>query len=169
MHAHAVRFLAAALLVAPICFAQTSSPQYGIKDAVAPLGSNIKRYVTEGSQIPINKTYGELSLEEKMSVNRYYEKIEPGDEPPFPSEGLRPIQSAIAKVQSRLLVTGELILVVSVGADGNATEVKAVGSPSPEMTQAAASIILLTKYKPAICKGQPCKMDYPFRFNFVVR
>jgi hypothetical protein len=48
------------------------------------------------------------------------------------------------------------------------SEVKAIGSPSPEMTQFAASVLLLTKFKPAICGGQPCKMDYPFRFAFVM-
>ena len=78
-------------------------------------------------------------------------------------------RSAIARAQQKLLVTGKLILVASVGPDGNVTEVKAIGSPSPEMTQAAASIVAVSKFKPAICKGQPCRMEFPFRFNFVVR
>ena len=48
------------------------------------------------------------------------------------------------------------------------SEVKAIGSPSPEMAKAAASIILLSKFKPAVCKGEPCKMEFPFTFKFVV-
>ena len=164
----ALRVIALAGLVAQACFAQTN-PQYGIKDPNPPIGSNIRRNITEGSRIPINKTYGELSPEEKEAVHRYYEVIETGDEPPFPAKGLGPIHDAVAKVQQKLLVTGQLLLVASVGPDGNVTEVKAIGSPSPEMVQAAGSIVALSKFKPALCKGQPCRMDFPFFFNFKLR
>jgi hypothetical protein len=156
-------------LLASTCFAQTPSPQYGVKDSAAPTGSNIKRYVTQGSEIPINRTYAELSPEEKASVNRYYENIEPGDEPPFPLEGLAPIYKAFAKLQSRLAAKGNLVLVATVDADGSVAEVKAIGSPSPEITMAAANIIIVSKFKPAICKGQPCKMDFPFSFAFALQ
>ena len=171
MYLRASQFLASASLAlsALTCSAQSSTPQYGVKEVEAPAGSNIKRYVTSGSHIPINRTYQELSPEEKSAVNTYYEKVEPGDEPPFPLEGLRPIHEAIGKVQQRLLVTGRLILVVSVGADGIPIDVRAVGSPSPAMTKAAASIILLSKFKPALCKGEPCRMEFPFSFAFEVR
>jgi Gram-negative bacterial TonB protein C-terminal len=156
-----------ASLAAPALFAQPS-PQYNIKNSDPPIGSNIRRNITEGSHIPINKTYSEMSSEEREAVHRYYEKIETGDEPPFPTEGLRPVHSAVAKAQQKLLVTGKLVLLASVGPDGNVAEVKAIGSPSPEMVQAAASIVALTKFKPALCKGTPCKMDFPFIFNFKV-
>ena len=145
------------------------SPQYNIKDRDPPTGSNIRRNITEGSRIPINRTYGEMSPEEKEAVHSYYEKIETGDEPPFPAEGLRPVHDAIAKAQQTLLVTGQLMLVASVGPDGKVTEVKAIGSPSREMVQAAGSIVALTRFKPALCKGTPCKMDFPFLFNFKVQ
>jgi outer membrane biosynthesis protein TonB len=110
-----------------------------------------------------------MSPEERDAIHRYYEKIETGDEPPFPAEGLRPVHGAVAKAQQKLLVTGQLILLASVGPDGNVTEVKAIGSPSPEMVQAAGSIVAFTKFKPALCKGKPCKMDFPFVFNFKVQ
>ena len=61
-----------------------------------------------------------------------------------------------------------MVLVASVATDGTVSEVKAIGSPSPEMAKAAASIILLSKFKPAVCKGEPCKMEFPFTFKFVV-
>jgi len=168
MLTHALRLVALASLTAPVCFAQPN-PQYGIKDPSPPLGSNIRRNITEGSHVPINKTYSELSPEEREAVHRYYEKIETGDEPPFPAEGLQPIHSAVAKAQQKLLVTGQLVLIASVGPNGNVTEVKAIGRPSPEMVQAAGSIVALSKFKPALCKGQPCNMDFPFVFDFKVR
>ena len=168
MLTRASMLLAIAGLVVPACFAQMS-PQYGIKDRDPPIGSNIRRNITEGSHIPINKKYSEMSAEEKEAVRRYYEVMETDDEPPFPAEGLRPIHDAVAKAQQKLLVTGRLVLVASVGPDGNVTDVKAIGSPSSEMVQAAGSIVVLSKFKPALCKGQACKMDYPFIFNFKVR
>ena len=98
----AVLFAAAAL----VCGAQTSAPQYGVKDSDVRTGSSIKRYVAQGSRIPINRTYAELTPQEKALVNEYYESVELGDEPPFPLAGLRPIHSAVAQVQQKLLVSG---------------------------------------------------------------
>jgi hypothetical protein len=46
--------------------------------------------------------------------------------------------------------------------------VKAWGSPSPEMTKFAASVLLLTRFKPAICGGQKCRMDFPLKYLFIV-
>jgi hypothetical protein len=164
------RLVAACIALLTIsCLAQTPKPEYGIREAEPRTGSAIRRYEVEGSRIAINKRYSELSTEEKASLNQYYEMVEPGDEPPFPSDGLKPIHEAIRKGQGRLLVVGELILLATVSAAGEVIEVKAIGSPSPEMTKFAASVLLLTKFKPALCQGQPCKMDYPFRFVFHVR
>jgi hypothetical protein len=160
--------LLAILGAVPALLAQPN-PQYGIREREPPTGSSISRSIVEGSKIPINKTFGEMSPEEREAVHRYYEKIEPGDEPPFPAAGLRPVYETVAQIQRTLQVTGELMLFATVGPDGNVTEVKAFGSPSPEMVQAAGSIVALTKFKPAICKGQPCKMDFPFVFNFELR
>jgi hypothetical protein len=39
----------------------------------------------------------------------------------------------------------------------------------PEMTKVVATILTLTPFKPALCKGVPCTMDYPFRIHFGVR
>jgi hypothetical protein len=36
------------------------------------------------------------------------------------------------------------------------------------MTQAAARIIIFSKFKPARCSGVPCSMDFPFRLAFAV-
>jgi len=36
------------------------------------------------------------------------------------------------------------------------------------MTKFESSVLLLTKFKPAVCAGKPCKMQFPFRFKFRV-
>ncbi|MFZ6801338.1 hypothetical protein [Undibacterium sp. Di24W] len=51
----------------------------------------------QGSAIPINKTYGELTVEQKATLHGYYDRIELGDEPPFPINGLKSIYEALRK------------------------------------------------------------------------
>jgi hypothetical protein len=159
--------LGATLLAAADC-AQSAMDGYGIREVDPRLGSLIRRYAVSGSSLPIDKRYSELTAEEKAIVIGWYEKVEAGDEPPFPVDGLRPIYDALRKAQANLLVGGELILVADVGADGKPTRVTALGSPSSEMTKFASSVLLLTKFKPAVCGGKPCKMQFPFRFKFHV-
>ncbi len=49
------------------------------------------------------------------------------------------------------------------------TKVEAYEVPDPELAKFAASGLLLTKFKPAICKGAPCKMQYPLMLRLEVR
>ena len=156
-------------LLSICCLAQTLRPDFGRQEAVRRIDSVTRRLEMEGSPVASNKRYSELSPEEKASINQYYEMMEPGDEPPYPRDGLKPIYDVIEDGQRKLLVSGELILLATVSATGTVTEVKAIGSPSQEMTKFAASVLLLTQFKPALCQGQPCKMEYPFRVVFSVR
>jgi hypothetical protein len=150
------------------CTTQTANPEYSIKFENPPIGSHIRRDAMRGSPIPINRSYHELTPEQRAIVHRWYENIAPGDEPPFPSSGLKSIHDAIRKGQTKLLVTGELFLIATVEATGEVAEVKTFGSPSPEMTKFAAAVLVLTKFKPAVCAGRPCKMDFPLWYSFRV-
>jgi hypothetical protein len=145
---------------------QTAPPAFSIKESEPRLGSRIKRNIAWSTTIPLNFRYHELSAEQRQAFHLNYEQIADGDEPPFPADGLRPIVEALSKAQRKLLVKGDLRLLVDVDANGDAISVSAVGSPSPEMTKVAASVLLLTKYKPALCAGQACKMQYPFNLSF---
>lgn len=148
--------------------AQTANPEYRIKFENPPIGSHIRRDAVHGSPIPINWSYHELSPEHRAIVHRWYEYIAPGDEPPFPSDGLKSVHDAIRKGQAKLLVTGDLFLVATVEATGEVSGVKAFGSPSPEMTKFAGAVFLLTKFKPAVCGGRPCKIGFPLWYSFRV-
>jgi hypothetical protein len=163
-----LRALLALLFCAP-AFAQPAPPQHGVLEDEPHTGSMIRQELTHGSGIPINKTWNELTPEEKASVNQFYESMGPGDEPPFPALGLKPIHRAMAKLQQALLVSGELYLMATVDRNGNVVQIKAIGNPDDEMTKAAATVLSITKFKPALCKGVPCQMDYPFRFSFNVK
>lgn len=57
---------------------------------------------------------------------------------------------------------GPFLIHVKVGKDGNATEVVVPASPDEKITQAIAAVLMNEKYKPGVCKGKPCAMDFPF-------
>jgi hypothetical protein len=160
----------APLLFAVFCvpaLAQTSPPEYTIRgEPHTPIGSALRPTLASGGNLPFNKTYDELTVEEKETLNKCYESMGPGDEPPFPARGLKPFYTAVIKVQQKLGVWGMLTLVATVNPEGNVTQVTAIGDFDPEATKVIATILTLTKFKPALCKGVPCQMDYPFRIHF---
>jgi hypothetical protein len=142
------------------------APVMALKEASN--GEAFRRVIPSSTRIPINRKYEELTAEQKQVLNDAYENVAPGDEPPFPLHGLKAIMEKLAKAQSRLRVEGELTLIVSVSPEGEATEVAAYGAPHPEMAQFAASLLLLTKFKPAMCSQRPCAMQYPFHAKFTL-
>ena len=110
----------------------------------------------------------QLTDDEKRAVKSSYEAMEPLDEPPFPVVGLKPIYQAIAEVQQKLLEEGVLSMQAEVDASGVVTNVSVFKSPDNRLTQAAANVLMLTRFKPAVCRGQPCKMSFPLRVTFAV-
>lgn len=118
--------------------------------------------------VALNLPYEKLSERDRANLHSWWESIPKGDEPPFPVKGLKPIFDGMLKAQHEFMVEGELTLIATIDTNGEVEQVKAIGSPSQQMTLFAASLVGMTKFKPAICSGKPCKMDFPFSFNFTV-
>ena len=148
--------------------AQEARPTYPLQAPRSLEDGAITRYISKGSPIPLHKRYAELSAAERAVLKQNWQPMPEDDEPPFPLRGLRPVHEGMARVQRHLLVEGDVSLIASVNALGEVTEVKAVGGPSRDLINAAASVLFDTKFKPAVCGGQPCAMQYPFYFRFVV-
>ena len=142
--------------------------RYVIRQDVPDTGTRIPRRVFTGSLIPINRRYAELTSDERRLVKSQYEAMAQGDEPPFPVDGFEPVYAAVAKVQKTLLVTGTLTLEVDVDSQGRASAVRVLASPDPKLTQAVASVLMLTRYKPAVCGANPCRMSLPISVSFSV-
>jgi len=135
-------------------------------EASSATGTLIKKEIRWSSKIPLNRTYAQLTPEQKAELHAMYESLPPGDEPPFPAEGLKAVFSAIKKAQEKLQARGDLNMAVTVGPDGKAKQVADYGSvDNPEMTKFAASVLLMTKFKPAVCAGAPCTMQFPFNLR----
>jgi hypothetical protein len=143
-----------------------NATQQILHESTSDTGSLLKKGLKWDSKIPLSKTYPEFSPEEKADFLTLYESMGPGDEPPFPIEGIKPIFNEVKKAQYRIKARGELNFAVSVGPDGKATKVEDYGSSTkPEMTELAGSVLLMTKFKPAVCGGKPCAMQFPFRLR----
>jgi hypothetical protein len=134
-----------------------------LRESNPQTGSMLRRDVAWSSKIPLNRTYAQLSAEEKAALKAHYELIGPNDEPPFPRDGLGPIIDAIQQGQAKRLAKGELKMLVTVGPDGKAMKVSTQGKINDAtMARFVATILELTPYKPALCDGNPCTMQYPF-------
>src|SRR4051812_3459783 len=155
-------------LVTEMARADPPAAEFSMRGASPPVGSHIKRDHARAAKIPLNLKYSEMSAEQQRAVKGQYEAMAEADEPPFPSDGLRRILDQVLKANSKLLVDGPMELVVDVDENGDAMAVSVLRSSSPEMTNFAARVLMLTKYKPAICGGQRCRMQYPLNINFAL-
>ena len=150
------------------CLAQESRAEYTIREDEAQVGSHIRRNRIEMREVALNLPYEKLSERDRANLHSWWESIPDGDEPPFPLKGLKPVFDGMLKAQNEFMVEGQLTLIATIDTKGEVEQVKAIGSPSPQMTLFAASLVGMTKFKPAICSGKPCKMDFPFSFDFKV-
>jgi len=121
------------------------------------------------TKVPMNRAWAQLNAEQKKVVKASYEAMAEDDEPPYPIAGTEELLRAAAAAQKRFLASGRLYVVVDVDAAGVANTASVIEAPSPEMGKFIAEAMLLQKYKPALCKGQPCKMQYPLAMDFQVK
>lgn len=145
---------------------QTS--EFSVKEETARVGSNIKRDTARLAVLPADKRYADLNDAQREALRSIYEDLGPGDEPPYPRNGLGNVHRAIAKGRRSLRgATGDLDMAVTVDSSGSAVSVEVWQSPDPETTRLVAGVLMLEKYKAAVCAGVPCKMQFPFRMKFV--
>ena len=121
-------------------------------------GTMIERPVVTG--IPIDKSYAELSPEQQSQVKANYGNLGASDEPPYPINGLKEISQRIANSDVSASVDGELVMQVDVSSSGEPTTVTTVHSPNPSVARVAALALQRERYKPGICRGQPCAMPF---------
>lgn len=119
--------------------------------------------------VPLNRTYEQLSPAEKALIRAWYEDMPATDEPPFPRAGLYPVMDAVRKGQQRVLAEGDLFLVATVNGSGGVDEVKAYGKADPLLVDFVSRVVMQTPFKPAVCGGVPCRMDFPLNFMLTVK
>ena len=157
-----IKLLMAAMAAAPLL--ASAQEKYAFKEE--QIGSHISRAVAF-SYFPLDKKWSEMTSAQQKVLRDSYESMPAADEPPYPLLGVGPMVQAVARAHRNLHGVGQVTLVADVDAEGNATAVSATKSElGPELVQYAGMTVMLTKFKPALCQGQPCKMQFPMVFTF---
>ena len=154
--------LASALILSVLASAQAAAkddPSY-ILYGEPRTGSRIAPKLLT-SPIPINVTYEELSDAEKAKIRANYDSMPEADEPPFPKAGLEPIWKEVTKEgRHSSNQIGDVVVVASVDKDGVVREVAVYNTTSNNMTRIVSTALAATEFKPAVCSGKPCAMDF---------
>ncbi|HZP65590.1 MAG TPA: hypothetical protein VFB32_04720 [Rudaea sp.] len=132
-------------------------------------GTHIARAVAEGARIPLDKSYAELSPAQQHALKAEYSGLGVNDEPPFPSAGLKRVYQALAGSYEVAPASGELALLVDVDAKGDPGGVTVVRTPDPRSARRASAALMREKFKPALCSGHPCAMQYRFDVMIAAR
>jgi hypothetical protein len=158
----------ALMLSLPAAHAQQAVPasaRYSLKDGLSRGGRMTDPIAT--GELPFNVPYAKLSSEQQRRLKALYERMEDDDEPPYPAHGVAPIYRALAEAPDVLgNLKGELVLHVDVDSEGNATSVAVIKTPDERINRYAAAVVMREKYKPALCSGKPCRMQFPIAAEF---
>jgi hypothetical protein len=136
---------------------------YHVSDII--VGSIVPQVIVTGP-VPFESSYASLTAAQKAVLNQDYESLAAGDEPPYPLYGVRHLIMPLISYAETYSPIGPLVASVEVDSKGNAIAVKVYRSPDPEMSRLLSGAMAFEKYKPASCKGQPCRMEYVLRVNF---
>jgi hypothetical protein len=165
---HAIRTLAiCGVIVASAPFtaqaAADGAQQYHVRELL--VGSVLAQPIIN-SQVPFDRPYAGLTSAQKALLSQDYESLPAGDEPPFPLYGVRHTLMPILSYVETWNPVGELVAAVDVDSKGDAISVTVYKSPDQQLTRLASKALALEKYKPGLCKGQPCRMQYVMRLDF---
>ncbi|WP_444884368.1 energy transducer TonB [Microbulbifer sp. PSTR4-B] len=152
----------------PLFFSMLAFSKENVIKVDPPTGSHIKRVAVSG-RIPFDRPYSELSEKEKRIFTSEYENFQEGDEPPFPKEGLKALHWPLYKGHEISMKRGILDVIALINEDGDLEKISIYESPNKYMSDLAIAVFRETKFKPAICSGMPCTMEFPLKINFKVK
>jgi hypothetical protein len=157
-----VAVLVSSAAVAPAAAQEVTAP-YNYQLKVDRTSTPFRDTIGSFRSYPLDKPYSRFTAEEKAALRADYEAMPEADEPPFPDAGMAPIVKALSRAVGQQRLEGDLTIYVTVDATGAATDVTLIRYPDLETAKAVAYVLVNTKYKPALCGGQPCKMQWAFR------
>ncbi len=126
---------------------------------VIPTYTNV---AVEGD-LPEDKTFDDLTEGQKSALRSEYENLPETDEPPYPFGGIRSITDPIRQTALLSGVDGHFSAITYVDAKGDVQKLDVLKTPSADATRSIGSIIFKTRFKPAICGGEACAMEFQIR------
>lgn len=161
-----IGLLALALIGTDAAAGATSVPSTAAASGLPRIGTRFLPDATPPS-VPVDKRWDELLASQQALFKRsWYEDMAEDDEPPYPADGPLSMLSDLVKVQNAVSVEGRLFATVLVDAQGQATQVAFHEIPSEALREVLAFALMKPAYKPAICSGKPCAMEYPVVAHF---
>lgn len=98
-----------------------------------------------------------------------YPALDDRDEPPYPLKGMKALYAAATDVYARFTqYEGNVIVYVTVGADGVPRTATTYHTPHPELGRFVAMAMMMQRFKPGMCAGTPCQSLYPVKFSFTL-
>jgi hypothetical protein len=150
----------------PVASAQ-ELPRKQFEIRVEETGTRLGRAAIR-STLPLNRRYAELEDAEKAMVRADYEGMPAGDEPPFPAHGLLPIFNDINEAMNKYRFFGTLTAVADVDGDGKVRHVDVFGNVDRTVASFVTRVLFAAPFKPGVCAGKPCNMQYMLRMNFTL-
>lgn len=145
--------------LAPNSFAAASTSPKDYFIEVKNTGSRIPVKLIKSS-LPFDKSYKNLSENDKATLRSYYEGIPDDNKPPFPEAGLRYIAQDVKVAHSKMRKVGPLFAVANVDKTGQVSKVSVFASPHEKMSQLISAVLWETKFEPGVCAGEPCDMEF---------
>ena len=134
-----------------------------------PLRDSRFRPVLVSSPIPFDKSYEQLTAEQKELFRATYGGLAENEKPPFPKNGTMEIYEPLLKGHKAISRAGNLFLIAMIDEKGKVENVAVYESPAKSMTEYATTVIFNTEFEPATCAGEPCKMEFPFEIDLPVQ
>lgn len=139
-------------------------PEYVYKNDDVRTGSSIRTNMASAS-LPLDVSYSDFTPEQKASWKSQYQSMPADDEPPYPLTGPKTVMKAVLKAVQRTGYDGEIEAIVVVRDDGTPDSVSVIKAPTDKLGKFVAQALMVEKYKPAVCGGKPCAMEYPFKMT----
>ncbi|MGV7211242.1 MORN repeat-containing protein [Oxalobacteraceae bacterium A2-2] len=141
---------------------------YDIKEDSPRTGSNLRSDAARGYQVPPDKSYADLTPEQQQLVRQPYAILQAGDAPPYPVGGMVELSRALSRLGGQMRGRGMLQAQVWVDENGAPQRTAILEAPDKEFGDMVARVLLLVKYTPGRCAGQPCAMAVPFKYMFTL-
>lgn len=149
-----------AVLFAVLVPAAVNAAQFEFKQDRPDAGTIVRRAIGSAN-IPLDKTYADLSPAAAQAVRESFPKLKPHDEPPFPEKSLRALIALATTLRYQTDGTARVSVVVQVDETGAARVVSAAESHDAQLFAGVVSTLAATRFRPGTCDGNPCSMEFP--------
>lgn len=155
---------AALLISASNAIASTNKNVYFLKGA--PITGSRIATTDAKSNIPFNKSYQELSQQQRQQVNAKFNNLGINDTPPFPKKGLSAVYKPLIKANKAFGLNQKISINATISRNGLVDKVDVLNNSDAEFTDYLQQALRNIKFEPAKCGATTCEMTFPINIEF---